>query len=157
MPFDNYGIHISDEASGYQYRDAIMDSINDEVGAKVIDSLSASNCTILTDNGEADKDHFYLTIGTGSSGGYFQFNFVKKITKIKISVKPYYKSGYSVDTGATVYLDNDKHEIPNDGTKQPQASQTYEKEFATAKHSVRLHNDGEKQRFFLESVEVTFE
>ena len=156
LPFDNYGIHISDEASGYENRDKIKNAINFEAGNDIISSLSASNCTILTDNGENDKSHFYLTIGTGSSGGSFQFTFATKITKVKIIVKPYYKSGYSIDTNATVYLDGEKHQIPNDGTNQPQASQTYEKTYSDPALSIKLSNTEGKQRFFLESVEVFF-
>ena len=156
LPFEKYGGHISDEASGYKNRDLIKDAINEEVGTTIINSLSASDCTILTDNGNEEKEHYYLTVGTGSVGGYFQFTFVQKITKVKITVKPYYKSGFSIDTNATVYLDGEKHQIPNDGTNQPQASQTYEKTYSDPTLSIKLSNTEGKQRFFLESVEVFF-
>ena len=156
LPFDDYGIHISDEASGYENRDSLKNAINTEVGKNLVSSLSASNCTILTDDGTKNQQHLHLTIGTGSDGGYIQFDLSMNILKVQIEVIPYYKQGYSLDTNSTVYIDNDEHKIASHSESSTQSLIPFDKTYSTAVNTFKLSNKLGKQRFFIESVKVYY-
>lgn len=156
LPFDNYGIHVSDEASGYENRDAIKDAINHEVGFGLVNSISAHDCTILTDDGTKNQEHLHLCVGTGSTDGGITFNVSIQVTKIVVTVIPYYKTPYTVDTDATIYIDNDKFKIEVDSESDTQIESMYEKTYDTSVSSFTLSNKAEKQRFYLESVTLYY-
>lgn len=157
LPFDNYGVHISDEASGYKNRDILQGGINTEAGFTLVSAISADGCNIQTDNGETQKEHFHLSVGSGSAGGYIEFTFSKTFTRVAVSCIAYYKTysgGQSVDTDSTIIIDGDSHPIPNNPEATSQEAQTFEKTYSSAANKLKLSNITGKQRFYIESVQI---
>lgn len=159
LPFEDYGIHISDEASGYQNRDKILESVNTQAGFEIVSSMSAESCTILTDNGQKNKDHFHLAVGTGSSAGFIEFTFSQQVTKVVVEASAYYKTysgGASVDTDSKIIIADQEYKLPADPSTGVQELQTITKEFSSSVSKIRFGNDGGKQRFYLDSIEVFY-
>ena len=159
LPFEDYGIHVSDEASGYQNRDKIQEAVNTQVGFEIVSAMSADSCTILTDNGQKDKDHFHLAVGTGSKAGFVEFTFSKQVTKVVVEVSAYYKTytgGVSVDTDSKIIIADQEYLLPGDPSSQTQEVKTIAKEFTTSVNKIRFGNDAGKQRFYLDSIEVFY-
>lgn len=156
LPFDNYGIHISNQSSGYQNRDKLKDSINTQVGTNLVTSLNVDGCNILTDDGTANKQHLHLTVGGGSSSGYIEFALSINIIKVQIEVIAYYKSTFSLDVNSQVDIDGDIHAIPNDSSASTQQAYTFDKTYSNTPNKFKLSNHDEAQRFFLESVTLFY-
>ena len=159
LPFENYGIPITDEASGYTHRDKLQQAINDQAGFDVVSSISADSCTILTDNGQTDKDHFHLGVGTGKYSGYIEFTFSKQVTKVIVETSAYYKTydgGASIDTDSKIIIADQEYTLPTDPSASSQPVQTITKEFSTSVSTIRFGNDAGKQRFYLDSIEVFY-
>ena len=157
LPFDSYGVHISNEASGYKNRDILLTGINTEAGFTLVSAISAMGCNIQTDNDESQKDHYHLCVGSGSSEGYIEFTFSKTFTKVAVNCIAYYKTysgGQSVDTDSTIIIDGDIHAIPNDPEATSQEVQTFEKTYSSAANMLKLSNITGKQRFYIESIQI---
>ena len=156
LPFDNYGIHISDQLSGRENRDKLINSINTQVGKELVTSISADGCNIQTDDGTSNKNHLHLTVGGGSDNGYIEFNLSISFIKIEVAVIAYYKGEYSLDTDSLIDIDGDSHAIPNDPSASTQQEHKFEKTYSGSPKKFKLSNHGEKQRFFLESVTLFY-
>ena len=157
LPFYQSGVNISDQASGYNNRDKLQAAINEQAGLEIVSTLSADTCTIQTDNGNTtDQAHFHLTVGSGSASGYLLFSFSKDITKIVVSCRAYSKTTGTIDTGAKIIIDNEEHNLPTETGVEIQPLQTYEKEYSTATKQIRIANDSDHQRFFLETIELYY-
>ena len=156
LPFDNFGIHIGNDASGYQNRNALLVALNQQNEVGLITQLGANNCTILTDDGTSEKEHLHLAVGTGSTAGYIEFDFRMKITKVSVEVMAYYKTPYTVDTNALVSINGEDHQIPSKAATEPQDVYTFEKTFSDPTEIVKLSNNDEEQRFYVESLTIYY-
>lgn len=156
LPFSNYGIQINNDASGYNNRDKLLESINGEVGFELISSLNPSNITIQTQDGTATQSSLHLTIGTGKSAGSIQFNLSEYVSKVVVRCSAYYKSwsgGLNVDTEARLRIDKDTFLPPASAEETPEIVE-FEKEYSTSVNTFTLSNDEGGQRVFIESVEL---
>lgn len=156
LPFSNYGIQINNDASGYNNRDKLLESINEEVGFELVTSLNPSNITIQTQDGTATQSSLHLTIGTGKSAGSIQFNLSEYISKVVVRCSAYYKSwsgGLNVDTEARLRIDKDTFFPPAAAEETPEIAE-FEKEYSTSVNTFTLSNDEGGQRVFIESVEL---
>lgn len=156
LPFDNYGVHIGNDASGYQNRNALLVALNQQNEVGLITQLGADNCTILTDDGTSEKEHLHLAVGTGSTAGYIEFDFRMKITKVSVEVMAYYKTPYTVDADALVSINGEDHQIPSKAATEPQDAYTFEKTFSEPTEIIKLSNNAEKQRFYIESLTIYY-
>ena len=156
LPFTNYGIHIGNDASGYQNRNALLVNLNQQNEAGLITQLSADNCTILTDDGSSDQEHLHLAVGTGSAAGFIEFYFRMNITKVSVEVMAYYKTPYSVETGALVSINGEDHQIPSKPATEAQDVYTFEKTLSEPTDVIKLSNNDEDQRFYLESLTIYY-
>ncbi len=156
LPFDNSGIHIDDE-SGAANKDMLITSLNGQVVAQFVTSLSASNCNISTDNSHVSQETLHFTIGSSASSGYVEFTFSKKIKKVIATCIAYYKETYSIDTDSTVVIDGESHSISNDPTASKQEPHSFEKVYSTGQSKVKLSNMSGSQRFFLESIQLFYD
>lgn len=156
LPFTNYGIHIGNDASGYQNRNALLVNLNQQNEAGLITQLSADNCTILTDDGSSDQEHLHLAVGSGSAAGFIEFYFRMEITKVSVEVMAYHKNPYSVETGALVSINGEDHQIPSKPATETQDVYTFEKTLSDPTDVIKLNNNDEDQRFYLESLTIYY-
>ena len=160
LPFTNSGISINDLANGYKNRDTLHEHLNEVIGWEFIKTISASGCQTGTIQEANVQSDLRFQIGSGSSKGSITFTVADSVhvTKVIVSCTAYYKyvpytSSYNVDTNSQLYIDNDKHtfDIVADSA---QPVHEFEKTYDEPVSSFTLSNKDEKQRIFVESIEV---
>lgn len=159
LPFSNYSVAINDKDSGKNNRDLLMSSINSQVGEILVSSITADNCTILTDDSSNNKEHFHLTVGTGSSNGFIQFNLSRSYQRIEVTASGYYKTysgGSSKDDNAKILINGVEYNFTTLGADPHPQQETFTVSYEEAKTELRFANDDEKQRFYLDSVKIIF-
>lgn len=159
LPFSNYSIPINDKDSGKGNRNTLMESINSQVGDTLVSSISADSCTILTDDSSNNKEHFHLTVGSGSSNGYIQFNFSKSYRQLEVHASAYYKTysgGSSKDENAKMIINGEEKNFTTINADPNPEVETFSITYSESKNSLRFANDDEKQRFYLDYIKIIF-
>ena len=159
LPFDSYGINISDLNSEQGNRDTLMNSLNTQARSNIVNSISASNCHIQTDDDSSVKSHFHLSVGSGSNSGYIQLNFSQILKKVVVEASGYYKhysDGYSVDTDAKIIINGIEYNFTTLDKEPNPDVETFTVEYSEGVNYLRFANDDEDQRFYLDSIHLFF-
>lgn len=156
LPFDSYGINISDLNSEQGNRDTLMNSLNTQARSNIVSSISASNCHIQTDDGTSVKSHFHLSVGSGSNSGYIQLNFSQILKKAVIEASGYYKTGYSVDTNSKIIINGIEYNFTTLDKEPNPDVESFTVEYSEGVNYLRFANDDEGQRFYLDSIHLFF-
>lgn len=162
LPFNDYGVAISDETSGYNNRDLLQNYMNECVGSELIVATSAKNCSIQTNNSDVYpvQPTLHFTIGTGKTIGSIMFYFTRGIKKAVIQCCAYHKyySGAfnSVDVNSAVVFAGETHELPGEVGEEPEVFE-FEATYETPVTSLKLaNNSSDKGRVFIKSLELYY-
>ena len=157
LPFENYSVQLGGDSDSN--RDTLRNSVNTKVGFELVSSISANTISILTDNGQKDKAHFHVTVGSSSTGGSLELGFSVPVHKVVVSCQAYYKTysgGQTIDTNAKLYIDGEGHSLEAEEGVVPTPIKVFEKVYETYTNTVELYNNLDHQRVFIESVEVIY-
>lgn len=120
--------------------------------------ISGESCAFQYVGGEATHTTS-MTIGSSSYGGNVTFNFNYDIYKVEYKIQNYYKAysgGYTLDSGAYLYVEDKKEDLAFTDTTVAPPEKTGEYVYTERKKTLTFHNDGGNQRTYIHEFKITF-
>lgn len=138
--------------------------INDQLPEKIVSSVECINCKSYTAK-EGNLSSTYFNMGSQSTSGIFNLNFLKRIIEVKVTAQAYYKYyynggtgeyAYNVDTEAALTIEGTEYSFNAEAGKESTPIE-YALKFDSAKYSLDMENvDEANRRVFLNSITVTY-